>query len=171
MSSAAHQQLSKLFGGVSDGQDDARLDEMIRNTDSTMRLPARTMLDRIGLGKSVAAPFALLDHACGIGPVAAELEETVDKQVLAESRILCADFNGNLVDMLKRRAALKGWLNVETASLDAQVGCAPPLSPHPLNPAPFIAKGERDVNLKVELWPCERVVLARLHQFRHAYRS
>ena len=96
---------------------------MIRNTDSMMRLPSRTILGRIGLDKSVTAPFALLDHACGIGPVAAELQETVDRAVLAESRILCADFNGNLVDMLKRRAALKGWSEIETASLDAQVQC------------------------------------------------
>ena len=121
MTSAAHKELTKLFGSVGDGQDDNQLEEMIRTADVIMAVPARAILSGIGLDRAAApAPFALLDHACGIGPVAAQLQ-ALDPQVLAESRILCADFSENLVNHLKRRAVLKGWSNVEAATLDAQV--------------------------------------------------
>ena len=136
MTSAAHKELTKLFGSVGDGQDDKKLEEMIRTTEAMMAAPARAILRNIGLlDPAPTKPFALLDHACGIGPIAAQLQEALDAQVLAESRILCADFSENLVNHLKRRAVLKGWSNVEAASLDAQVCMLG--SPLQLHPTPY----------------------------------
>lgn len=113
--------LQKLFGSFSNGSDDQRLEELIADSDRIMRFPAKNMLAGISLDQSTMAPFTLLDNACGIGPVAAELRDQVDSKVLDESKIICADFNANLVDTLKRRIELKGWSNIETAVIDAQV--------------------------------------------------
>lgn len=122
MSSTNNQEaLQKLFGSFSNGSDDQRVEELIADSDRIMRFPAKNMLTGIGLDQSTTAPFTLLDNACGIGPVAAELRDQVDSNVLAESKILCADFNANLVDTLMRRIELKGWSNIETAVIDAQV--------------------------------------------------
>lgn len=113
--------LQKLFETFGDGSDDKRLEELIADSDRIMRFPAKTMLAAIGLDGSTKVPFTLLDNACGIGPVAAELQDQIDSKVLAESKLLCADFNASLVDTLKRRIGVKDWTNVEACVLDAQV--------------------------------------------------
>ncbi|RYP32554.1 hypothetical protein DL767_005166 [Monosporascus sp. MG133] len=120
MASAHQKELQKLFASFNKGPDDEGLTEYINDSDLIMRSPARILLAQMGLDKSVTAPFRLLDNACGVGPIAAELQEQVDAQVLAGSKVLCADFNANLVDMLKRRIVMNGWSNIETAALDAQ---------------------------------------------------
>ncbi|RYP63047.1 hypothetical protein DL771_009462 [Monosporascus sp. 5C6A] len=120
MASAPQKELQKLFENFSNGLDDEGLAKFISDSELIMRSPARTLLVQMGLDKSVTAPFRLLDNACGIGPIAAELQDQVDAQVLAGSKVVCADFNANLVDILKRRVVMNGWSNIETAALDAQ---------------------------------------------------
>ncbi|KAK7743655.1 hypothetical protein SLS62_010558 [Diatrype stigma] len=120
MTSINQKELQSLFSSASDGNDDQRLEELIADIDRIMRLPAKNMLAGIGLDDSTTAPFSLLDHACGIGPVAAELQDRVNSKVLAKSEVLCADFNANPVETFKRRIALEGWSNIKTAVLDAQ---------------------------------------------------
>lgn len=120
MASKSVQELQKFFGSFSKDLDDEGQQAFIHDTDQIMLFPARKLIARMGLDQSTS-PFALLDHACGIGPLAAELQDQVDRKVLEESRILCSDVNANLVDILKLRAASKGWANIETAALDAQV--------------------------------------------------
>jgi ubiquinone/menaquinone biosynthesis C-methylase UbiE len=113
--------LGKMFKTFSSGFSDEQLDKFIADSERIMRRPAGLLLAEAGLDASTSKPFALLDHACGTGPVASHLQQTVDKKVLTHSRMVCADVNENLVDFLKRRAEKYEWLNVETAILDAQV--------------------------------------------------
>ena len=61
MTSAAHKELTKLFGSVGDGQDDKKLEEMIRTTEAMMAAPARAILRNIGLlDPAPTKPFALM---------------------------------------------------------------------------------------------------------------
>ncbi|KAI1346516.1 S-adenosyl-L-methionine-dependent methyltransferase [Xylaria sp. FL0043] len=109
-----------MFKTFSSGFDDERLEKFIEDSERIMRRPAVLLLAQAGLDASTSEPFTLLDHACGTGPIAAHLQENVDKQVLSRSKILCADISANLVDTLKKRAEQHKWVNVETAILDAQ---------------------------------------------------
>lgn len=69
-----------------------------------------------------AEPFALLDNACGTGPVVGVLLAAPDAAgVVPRSRVLCADFSAALVGALRQRIAAQGWEGIETAVLDAQV--------------------------------------------------
>ncbi|KAI0185767.1 S-adenosyl-L-methionine-dependent methyltransferase [Xylaria flabelliformis] len=109
-----------MFKTFASGFDDERLDKFIQDSERIMRRPAGLLLAQAGLDASTSEPIALLDHACGTGPIAAHLYETVDKKILSQSKMLCADVSENLVGTLKRRAGKNGWSNVETAVLDAQ---------------------------------------------------
>ncbi|KAI0549201.1 S-adenosyl-L-methionine-dependent methyltransferase [Xylaria curta] len=116
----AQEELEKMFKTFASGFDDERLDKFIEDSERIMRRPAGLLLAQAGLDASTSKPITLLDLACGTGPIAAHLYETVDKQVLSQSKMLCADISENLVGTLKRRAEKNGWSNVETAVLDAQ---------------------------------------------------
>ncbi|KAI0100923.1 S-adenosyl-L-methionine-dependent methyltransferase [Nemania sp. FL0031] len=107
----------KTFGS---GFDDEQQDRLIADSERIMRRPAGLLLTQAGLDASTSKPFTLLDHACGTGPIAAHLQVTMDKQVLSQSKMVCADISGNLVEVLKKRAEKHEWVNVETSVLDAQ---------------------------------------------------
>ncbi|KAI8945406.1 S-adenosyl-L-methionine-dependent methyltransferase [Xylaria longipes] len=109
-----------MFKTFAAGFDDERLDKFIEDSERIMRRPAGLLLTQAGLDASTSKPFTLLDHACGTGPIAAHLYETVEKQALSQSKLVCADISENLVGTLKRRAQKSGWSNVETTVLDAQ---------------------------------------------------
>ncbi|RYP06360.1 hypothetical protein DL764_003205 [Monosporascus ibericus] len=120
MASASQKELQKLYASSRNGLDDEGLATLIDASELIMRSPARILLAQMGLDKSVTAPFRLLDNACGAGPIAAELQDQIDAQVLARSKVLCADFHASMVDTLKRRVVMNGWSNIETAVFDAQ---------------------------------------------------
>lgn len=122
MASTPEKELQKLYGSVAGGLTDEEMEKIVADSERIMRGPAGWLLAQAGLDKSTSKPFALLDNACGTGPIVAHLQEDIDKKILSESKIVCSDFNGNLVDILKRRAAKYGWMNVETTVGDAQVG-------------------------------------------------
>ncbi|KAI0424220.1 S-adenosyl-L-methionine-dependent methyltransferase [Xylaria sp. FL1042] len=117
-----------MFKTFSSDFDDERLEKFVEDSERIVRRPAGLLLEQAGLDASTSKPFALLDHACGVGPIAAHLQANVDKQVLSRSKIMCADISGNLVDTLKKRAEKHEWVNVETAILDAQNSGLPELS-------------------------------------------
>lgn len=117
----AQEQLRKMFKTFTSDFDDAQLDRLIVDSERIMRRPAGLLLTQAGVDASTSQPVTLLDHACGTGPIAAHLYETVDKQVLSQSKIVCADISESLVGKLKRRADKSGWSSVETTVLDAQV--------------------------------------------------
>ncbi|KAI3316665.1 S-adenosyl-L-methionine-dependent methyltransferase [Xylariaceae sp. AK1471] len=117
-----------MFKTFSSGFNDEQLDKFIADSERIMRRPAGLLLAKAGLNASTSKPFILLDHACGTGPIAAHLQETIDRQVLSRSRMVCADVNDNLVDTLKSRAEKHKWVNVETAILDAQKSDLPDAS-------------------------------------------
>lgn len=117
----AQEELGKMFKSFASDFDDERLEVLIRDSERIMRRPAGLLLEQAGLDASTSKPFTLLDHACGTGPIAAHLQTTVDKHVLSQSKIMCADSSGTLVDALKRRAEKYKWVNVKTSVLDAQV--------------------------------------------------
>ncbi|KAJ8112904.1 hypothetical protein ONZ43_g5280 [Nemania bipapillata] len=124
----AQEELGKMFKTFASGFDDERLERLITDSERIMRRPAELLLVQAGLDASTSKPFALLDHACGTGPIAAQLQATVDRQVLSQSKMLCADISDNLVDALKRRAEKNEWVSVETSVLDAQKSGLPELS-------------------------------------------
>lgn len=82
---------------------------------------ARNMLTKTGLDASTAEPFTLLDHGCGMGVVAPVLMETVPRDVLKQSNILCADLSEKLVESVQGRIEKEGWVNCEANVVDAQV--------------------------------------------------
>ncbi|KAI1420950.1 S-adenosyl-L-methionine-dependent methyltransferase [Xylaria sp. FL1777] len=116
----AREELGKMFKTFSSNFDFERLEKFIEDSERMMRRPAGLLLAQAGLDASTSKPFSLLDHACGTGPIAAHLQENVDKQVLSRSKMVCADISDNLVGTLKKRAEKHKWVNVETAILDAQ---------------------------------------------------
>lgn len=120
MQSTQQKELQKLFGSVG-GLSDEELEQTIADSERIMKGPAGMLLAQAGLAESNSKPFALLDNACGTGPIVAHLQDNLDKKLLSESKIVCADFNGIIVDILKRRAVKYGWVNVEAAVGDAQV--------------------------------------------------
>ncbi|KXJ88304.1 S-adenosyl-L-methionine-dependent methyltransferase [Microdochium bolleyi] len=110
--------------------DDAAV-KMIASGEAIMKTPGRALLAQMGLVPSpedsehttsapIDEPFALLDNACGPGLIAGVLQEDLPRELLSRSRILCADINGNFVDILKQRAEAEHWVGVEAAVLDAQ---------------------------------------------------
>ncbi|KAI0161938.1 S-adenosyl-L-methionine-dependent methyltransferase [Hypoxylon sp. FL1284] len=123
MANSRHDELQKLYGGVS-GLNDQGLDEglekFISSSEQIMKRPAGLLLAQVGLNESTSRPFTLLDNACGTGPVVAHLQDHIDEELLSKSKIVCADFNENFVDILRRRVAHHGWANIETAVVDAQ---------------------------------------------------
>ncbi|KAI0831026.1 S-adenosyl-L-methionine-dependent methyltransferase [Hypoxylon sp. FL0890] len=120
MASTQEKELQKLYGKFTGDLSDDELEGVIASAERIMRGPAGLLLTQAGLDESTGKPFALLDNACGTGPIVAHLQDHIDKKVLLESKIVCADVNGNLVGTLKRRAVKYGWVNVETAVVDAQ---------------------------------------------------
>ncbi|KAL7627251.1 hypothetical protein AAE478_001440 [Parahypoxylon ruwenzoriense] len=120
MASAQQKELQKLYGAVADGFADEELERTIADSERIMRGPAGLLLAQAGLDESAGSPFTLLDNACGTGPIVAHLQGHIDKGVLSESKVICADFNANLVEILKGRVARHNWTSVETAVLDAQ---------------------------------------------------
>ncbi|PSR82867.1 hypothetical protein BD289DRAFT_294128 [Coniella lustricola] len=71
-------------------------------------------------GQSTIKPFKLLDHGCSLGVVAPVLMETVPREVLRESSVLCADVSEPLVDAVRVRSEEEGWVNTQARVLDAQ---------------------------------------------------
>ncbi|KUI58308.1 Aklanonic acid methyltransferase DnrC [Cytospora mali] len=78
------------------------------------------MLSQIDLGAETADPFNLLEQGCGMGVVAPLLNETVPKEILERSSVLCGDFSGPLIDVVKRRIEKEGWINTRAEVVDAQ---------------------------------------------------
>lgn len=117
----AQEELGKMFKTFASGLEDGRLDTFIADSERIMRRPAGLLLAQAGLDASTSQPFTLLDHACGVGPIAAHLQATLDKQVISQSKMTCADISVGLVDALKRRIDTHGRVNIETSILDAQV--------------------------------------------------
>lgn len=122
MATTQEKELQKLYSSVTGGFNDEELERLVANSERIMKGPAGLLLAQAGLDESTTRSFSLLDNACGTGPIVAHLQDHIDKKLLSESKVVCADFNGNLVDILKRRAAKYDWVNVETAVGDAQVG-------------------------------------------------
>ncbi|KAI1463073.1 S-adenosyl-L-methionine-dependent methyltransferase [Daldinia caldariorum] len=120
MASVVQKELQKIFRSFGGDVADEELERMIADSDRIMKGLAGLLLSEAGLDESTSKPFALLDNACGIGPVSAHLQDHVDRKLLSESKVVCADFNENLVNILKRRAEKYHWINVETAVVDAQ---------------------------------------------------
>ncbi|KAI1455927.1 S-adenosyl-L-methionine-dependent methyltransferase [Annulohypoxylon moriforme] len=120
MATTQQKELQKLYSSVTGGSDDEELERLVAGSERIMRGPAGLLLSQAGLDESSTQPFQLLDNACGTGPIVAHLQDHIDKKLLSESKIVCADFNANLVAMLKRRAVKYNWINVDTAVGDAQ---------------------------------------------------
>ncbi|KAI0892743.1 S-adenosyl-L-methionine-dependent methyltransferase [Annulohypoxylon nitens] len=120
MATTQEKELQKLYSSVTGGFNDEELERLVANSERIMKGPAGLLLAQAGLDESTTRSFSLLDNACGTGPIVAHLQDHIDKKLLSESKVVCADFNGNLVDILKRRAAKYDWVNVETAVGDAQ---------------------------------------------------
>lgn len=97
---------------------------------------ARNMLHKIGLNETVTDPFHVLELGCGIGVVAPLLNETVPREVLEMSKVLCADASERLVGAVNGRIEKEGWVGAEARVVDAQVGFSPPSSFFLISPFP-----------------------------------
>ncbi|POR37453.1 Uncharacterized protein TPAR_02352 [Tolypocladium paradoxum] len=84
-----------------------------------MRLLAAPLLAQMGLTRDTKAPVALLDSACGTGVFTQEAQGVLAREVLEESSFVCADSAVGLVELVRKRAAAEGWVNVEARVADA----------------------------------------------------
>ncbi|KAI0132901.1 S-adenosyl-L-methionine-dependent methyltransferase [Xylariales sp. AK1849] len=114
------EELQKIYTSFTAGKTDEEIDRVLDNGDQIMGRSAALLLDQAGLNASTKKPFKLLDNACGMGTVGAQLQPTVDKSVLEKSRFLCADVNEQFIDVLKKRAEMKRWVNTDAVVADAQ---------------------------------------------------
>lgn len=109
---------------ASPDQDEAKR-AMINAMGRVMGVPGEALLVQAGVLPQHGAKeksFVLLDNACGTGLIAGLLQEKASPVVLQESRIVCADLNANLVDIIKWRAEKDEWKGAfETKAADAQV--------------------------------------------------
>lgn len=119
--SKTQDELRKQYDSVPVSLDDPEVQKMIRQADEMMGKPARMLLAQAGLDSSTSSPFQLVDLACGAVLVAACLQESVQPEVLAQSKILCADISERFVNILDQRVERDRWVNVESAVFDAQV--------------------------------------------------
>ncbi|KAK8114157.1 uncharacterized protein PG998_001354 [Apiospora kogelbergensis] len=108
---------------ASPDQDEAKR-AMINAMGRVMGVPGEALLVQAGVLPQHGAKeksFVLLDNACGTGLIAGLLQEKASPVVLQESRIVCADLNANLVDIIKWRAEKDEWKGAfETKAADAQ---------------------------------------------------
>lgn len=111
--------LQNIFMTVGvDALSEPRMVEFVNTVSAPL---AARMLAQIGLDKTTE-PFKLLDNGAGLGVVAAEIQKTVNKDVLAQSSIISADFSESTVEFVKTRIEQEGWVNTEAKVVDAQVG-------------------------------------------------
>ncbi|OIW28761.1 S-adenosyl-L-methionine-dependent methyltransferase [Coniochaeta ligniaria NRRL 30616] len=92
---------------------------MVEFLDTVSAPLASKMLQQMGLDKTTE-PFKLLDNGAGLGVVAAEIQKMVNKQVLAKSSIISADFSESTVEFVRRRIEKEGWVNTDARVVDAQ---------------------------------------------------
>ncbi|ROV97134.1 hypothetical protein VMCG_07532 [Cytospora schulzeri] len=103
---------------ASDGEEWQRF--VLESLESISGPLAAKMLSQINLGASTTEPFKLLDQGCGMSVVAPLLNKTVPREVLERSNILCGDFSGPLVEVVKKRIEKEGWVNTRAEVVDAQ---------------------------------------------------
>lgn len=93
--------------------------------------PAYALLQQAGLiSPPKDEPLRILDHACGMGIVAALLYEVggiVDRDDASSTEIVCGDISPNMVDAAKQRLEKGGWKGYSVQTLDAQVGVSRPI--------------------------------------------
>lgn len=78
------------------------------------------MLNQIILGANTNEPFNLLEHGCGMGVVAPLLNETVPRELMERSSVLCGDFSDLLVEVVRKRIKNEGWVQTRAEVVDAQ---------------------------------------------------
>ncbi|KAB5555035.1 S-adenosyl-L-methionine-dependent methyltransferase [Coniochaeta sp. 2T2.1] len=81
---------------------------------------ASKMLTQIGLDKTRTEGFKLLDNGAGLGVVAAEIHRMVDRDVLAQSKIISGDFSESAVEFVRKLVEKEGWKETEARIVDAQ---------------------------------------------------
>jgi hypothetical protein len=111
-------ELQKIFAKKTSPEE---AEKLILRAETSTKPPAKLLLSQMGLGKSTTKPFDLVDHACGVGIVAVELQEQVDPEILSQSSVVCADFSPNLVELTKPRLNADRWRSVDALVQDAQV--------------------------------------------------
>lgn len=79
------------------------------------------MLRQIGLDENTNAPFELFDNGAGSGIVGAEIQSRISPTILAQSKIVSADFAENMVEIVKQRIVEQNWVNTESRVIDSQV--------------------------------------------------
>ena len=86
-----------------------------------MKLLVEPLLTQMGLTRETKSPVALLDSACGTAVFTQEVQRALSQRVLERSSFTCADSAAGLVDLVRKRAAAEGWVNVEARVADAMV--------------------------------------------------
>ncbi|KAH9908320.1 S-adenosyl-L-methionine-dependent methyltransferase [Xylariomycetidae sp. FL2044] len=130
--------------GSSQLETEEELDALKKGVDRMMGATAAVLLKQAGIDNNTATPFTLLDNACGMGPIASQIQATVPKEILKNSKIVCADLYENNTEVVKKIANLKKWVGVETAAADAQKSHFPDAAfSHPLpHPFPMFVNGK-----------------------------
>ncbi|OAA58489.1 Methyltransferase type 11 [Niveomyces insectorum RCEF 264] len=110
----------KLIRDTVGSAGDAEEKQMIDSATAVAGPAAIKMLEVAGLDASTDTPFTLLDSACGSGVTAAVLNQTLKREVLEKSSILCTDVSESMVNLVKRRIANEGWISTTAEQRDAQ---------------------------------------------------
>ncbi|KAK7418906.1 hypothetical protein QQX98_003609 [Neonectria punicea] len=112
---AAAKNLSKIYSDV-----DKPGNEYLVASRGVMRGLIAPLLPQMGLTEEMGTPVDLFDGACGTGLFTQEIQDTIPKDVLEKSTILCGDNSEQMVAIVKRRIADEGWVNTTATVLDVR---------------------------------------------------
>lgn len=115
----ANKALSSLFSSIGD-KTTKHEEQLITTSNNLMPHLIAPLVSRLViLGKS--GPVNFLDNACGSGVLTQEVQKVLSKDVLQKSTFLCADNAEGMVNLVKKRVEMEGWVNVEAKTLNAMV--------------------------------------------------
>lgn len=82
---------------------------------------AMPLVDQMGISQTTETPLTMLDLACGSGVVTQEVQDILPGKVLGKSRFMAGDSSEALIELVRKRIAVEGWVNTEAQGLDAMV--------------------------------------------------
>ena len=117
----ANKTLSSLFSSI--GNKTTKHEEQLITTSKRL-MPhlIAPLVAQLGITER-SSPVQFFDNACGSGVLTQEVQKVLPKNILQESTFFCSDNAEGMVNLVKKRTEMEGWVNVEERVLNAMVCC------------------------------------------------
>lgn len=115
----ANTALSSLFSSIGDKTTKYE-DQLITTSNNLMPHLIAPLVARLGITEK-SGPVKFLDNACGSGVLTQEVQKVLSRDVVQKSTFLCADNAEGMVNLVRKRVDMEGWVNVEAKTLNAMV--------------------------------------------------